>query len=71
MTTQRRLVNIQRWRSGTSSASHLHLRDNRIAFSPYIVAVVGLIQELLSEIDNNEEGIKVFDKSICIVEENS
>jgi hypothetical protein len=47
------------------------LRDNRIAFSPYIVAVVGLIQELLSEIDNNEEGIKVFDKSICIVEENS
>jgi hypothetical protein len=36
-----------------------------IAFSPYIVAVVCLICGLLSETDNNEEGIeKVFDKTL-------
>jgi hypothetical protein len=36
-----------------------------IAFSPCIVAVVCLIRALLSETDNNEEGIeKVFDKSL-------
>jgi hypothetical protein len=36
-----------------------------IAFSPYIVAVVYLIHVLLSETDNNEEGIeKVFNISL-------
>jgi hypothetical protein len=36
-----------------------------IASSPYIVAVVCLIHELLSETDNNEEGIeRVFNKSL-------
>jgi hypothetical protein len=36
-----------------------------IAFSPYIVAVVCLMHVLLSETDNNGEGIeKVFDKTM-------
>jgi hypothetical protein len=42
-----------------------------IAFSPYIVAVVCRIHVLLSETDNNEEGIeKIFDKSLWRVENN-
>jgi hypothetical protein len=36
-----------------------------IVFSPYTVAVVCLIHVLLSQTDNNEEGIqKVFDKRL-------
>jgi hypothetical protein len=43
----------------------------RIAFSSYIVAVVCLIHVLLSETDNNEEGIeKVFNKSLWRVNDN-
>jgi hypothetical protein len=43
----------------------------RIAFSPYIVAVVCLIRVFLSETDNNEEGIEeVFDKSMWRVNDN-
>jgi hypothetical protein len=43
----------------------------RIAFSPYIVAVVCLIHVLLSETDNNEEEIeKVFDKRLWRVNDN-
>jgi hypothetical protein len=34
-----------------------------IAFSPYIVAVVFLVHVLLSETDNNEEGIETADSS--------
>jgi hypothetical protein len=42
-----------------------------IAFSPYIVAVVCLVHALLSETDNNEEGIKkFFDKSQWRVNDN-
>jgi hypothetical protein len=42
-----------------------------ITFPPYIVAVVCLIHVLLSETDNNEEGIeKVFDKSLWRVNDN-
>jgi hypothetical protein len=43
----------------------------KIAFSPYIVAVVCLIHVLLSETDNNEEGIEiVLDKSLWRVNDN-
>jgi hypothetical protein len=43
----------------------------RIAFSPYIAAVVCLIYLLLSEIDNNEEQIeKVSNKSLWRVNDN-
>jgi hypothetical protein len=39
-----------------------------IAFSPYIVATVCLIHGLLSETDNNEEGIEeVFDEGLWTV----
>jgi hypothetical protein len=42
-----------------------------IAFSPYIVAVVCLTYVLLSETENNGEGIqKVFDKSLWAVNDN-
>jgi hypothetical protein len=42
-----------------------------IAFSPYIVVVVCIIHVLLSETDNNEEGIeKVFYKSLWKVNDN-
>jgi hypothetical protein len=42
-----------------------------IAFSPYIVTVVCLIHALLSETDNNEEGIeKIFNKSLRRVNDN-
>jgi hypothetical protein len=42
-----------------------------IAFSPCIVAVMFLIHALLSETGNNEKGKeKVFDKSLCRVNDN-
>jgi hypothetical protein len=42
-----------------------------IAFSPYIVAIVCLLHVLLSETDNNEEGIEnIFDKSLWRVNNN-
>jgi hypothetical protein len=42
-----------------------------IAFSPYIVTVVCLIHVLLSETDNNEEGIEeVVDISLWRVNDN-